>query len=197
MTAANKVFQTYELLENIISRLSPADIKRVSGVHETWQQLIQRSKAIQCASVSMPDWSPRHRIYGEYLPRYIICRSGDFMSFDRLLKPRWTKRTASWPRDRWAIDIIVPNPQVLSIDQEAEWDDRMISSYPISTVLLLSKAPSSTICAVYNKSGITLYDVLQVAKGILQTESTYHCRPRRAVNDNFVASIDVLFLSSE
>ena len=116
------------------------------------------------------------------------------MSFDCILKPQVTKSVGTWsPHILWAIDIIIPDPRTLSKDQEAEWDDRMISSYPISTIVFRSKGHFKNACVAYNKTGITLRDLLQVAKGILQTESPYNPRSIWSLNDNFVAAIDVLF----
>lgn len=46
MSAVQRVFDTYELLENILSRLSARDVRVAKRVDRTWRQLVERSSRL-------------------------------------------------------------------------------------------------------------------------------------------------------
>ena len=54
MAAATAVFDTYELLENIISRLPPFDITRALRVAKAWYNVIKDSAVLCSARILIP-----------------------------------------------------------------------------------------------------------------------------------------------
>ena len=60
MSAATAVFNTYELLENIIAFLPPPSIRHARSVAQRWRQLSERSTRIRRARC-MAAWPKPHR----------------------------------------------------------------------------------------------------------------------------------------
>lgn len=180
----NGVFDTYELLERILLKLSTKAIFGVQRVAPAWKDLIGRSHSLQRRMFLMADREPltpevtskTHLIHNAYLYRLRINPMSKFLA------PRDARTEfEDFPSDgiaHWRLGRMYRNherterlryeatwqasraAQLYKLPPSATCKDMFLTQPPIRA-LSVCLSPSHLTCTLFNQRGITFRDALQ------------------------------------
>lgn len=159
--AAQAVFETYELLENILIRLPPVDVTRVMRMAKSWNQLIERSTTLYNSRILLPilprkqptDDNSKHE---NGIPRY---PQSSELKFNPALKAQgllynWEQASSLW----------------VHLRESLKSRDHEFVTFPPDQRIYLEVFYGTTRCTVYVKADVRIGDLLEVAESLVKTE---------------------------
>ncbi|KAK3719559.1 hypothetical protein LTR37_004417 [Vermiconidia calcicola] len=180
MAAANSVFDTYELLENIVIRLPAIDIIAVMRVAKIWRDIISKSVRIHDARILAPiekirphdDPRDEHRIFPLYEStskikfnhlKIISPRS----RFDIYDFPQCTADYEEWGREMCAF---------ITIHEETPKHRSLYATLPPCQAIHTVERDMSWDpgCVVYVKNGVRIGDLIDAHRALRTTEDRYN-----------------------
>ncbi|KAK4547195.1 hypothetical protein LTR36_001416 [Oleoguttula mirabilis] len=178
--SAQAVFDTYELLEKIITFLPPSDIGNCRRVGPAWNQLVLRSKAIRRLRALRPLTGP---LYGTHTP---LRLNADIPEYDGRLGIRIHPILSSSPgyrrRNSQLLDVY---RSIHAFDLPEAWEggslqeaqDAFATWPPLAAMSVVVRSPGSfvrlyqtmTACYVSVIEGIRVKDLVEIRRKVEQT----------------------------
>lgn len=185
MAAADAVFNTYELLEHIITYLRPVDVAKTKRVSKVWAKIIQESRHIH--DLRIP--TPRRKLDELNLNQHFISSKSFACSYDLGCHFKLTPAlegilSNSYPwssvyedsrgRRHYEAWMQLPNTTDGLKDEVL---DAFVTTPPCQAIhlFLTTRHPRYQIpdCVVYVRDGVRLHDLMAAAEGMEVSEVLY------------------------
>lgn len=176
MAAAQAVFETYELVKNIISRLTNAkEVTRAMAVCKTWNHIIERSPLLQECRVLMPSLKAR-KYYNKRWKKW-----AGHVGYDDVDIVHW--RFAN-PGDNWYIReedryglteakcFDCRFSFVLKYETEGSWElDDFVTFPPVQAIDITAYSLQDRLsCTAYVKRGVKLEHLIDCSRAMVRSD---------------------------
>ncbi|KAK3702937.1 hypothetical protein LTR37_014786 [Vermiconidia calcicola] len=170
VAACPAVFETYELLEDIISRLPAQDILANKRVSKAWLHIIRNSKKIRIAAVFMPT---EHQVLIEwphgppmFATDVLVCTEGTELKANSVIHEAYFADHEYYLsfNDSTHVHEIYFQPGVQEWPGLEPFAAEFATYPPCRAITVNMDLPSEAVAVVYRQDGVKIGDLVEVGK---------------------------------